>query len=88
LEEVPVRLPPDIAIEGISPSESASKVERKRMTYLKNGVKEVWLIYADEPHIVICTAVGMSVLEPPASLATPLLPGWSLSLVQIFSIAA
>jgi Uma2 family endonuclease len=37
---VPVRLPPDIAIEGISPSESASKVERKRMTYLKNGVKE------------------------------------------------
>jgi Uma2 family endonuclease len=86
-EDVPVRIAPDIAVEVISPSESAVKVERKRLTYLEHGVKEVWLIYSEAPaHIVVSTATEMRMIAVPAHLTTPLLPEWSQPLTEIFSI--
>src|SRR5207237_382996 len=44
---VPVTVPPDTAIEIVSPSESASDLERKIEAYLQAGTTEVWVIYGD-----------------------------------------
>lgn len=84
--KVPVPIAPDIAVEVISPSESATKVERKRKTYLSHGVKEVWMVYPDELSILVYSAAGLRVVEMPDQLTTPLLPEWSQPLTDIFSI--
>lgn len=43
---------PDLAVEVISPSEPAEKVQSKVRTYLEKGTEQVWLVYpsASELH--------------------------------------
>lgn len=38
---------PDLAVEIISPNDSATDVQRKLHTYLSKGTQQVWLIYPD-----------------------------------------
>lgn len=86
-EKVPVLVPPDIAVEIVSPSESAKHLNRKVTVYLDHGVAEAWVIYPDEQHVLIYTAApqirrlhGNDVLE------CALLPGWSVPLSEIFAV--
>jgi Uma2 family endonuclease len=44
-EEGFLTIPPDLAIEVVSPNDSAYEVEQKVQEYLKAGVKLVWVIY-------------------------------------------
>ncbi len=37
-------VPPDLAVEVVSPSDSSHKVEEKAFTYLEEGTKLVWVI--------------------------------------------
>jgi len=83
---LPVGVLPEIAVEIISPSESAIHVDYKCRMYLKHGVKEVWLVFLDEPHIYIHTADSVRRLEQTDTLTTPLLPGWSLAVGDAFSL--
>ena len=84
LDKLPVRVPPDIVVEVISPSESALRVERRKEAYLRFGVQEVWLIYPENQYIYVHTEAGVERRHPCDSLKTPLLPGWSVEVNQIF----
>ena len=42
-----ISIPPDIAVEVISPKDLAYEVEDKVLEYLHAGVQRVWLIYPD-----------------------------------------
>lgn len=42
---------PDLAIEVVSPSDSASRLVRKVQGYLQAGVRLVWVIYPDERQV-------------------------------------
>lgn len=86
LQKLPVQILPEIAVEIISPNESAFHVDHKMRTYLKHGVKEVWLVYSDEPHIYVYTPASYWRLEQSDTLTTPLLPGWSLVVGDAFSL--
>ena len=81
---------PDLAVEVVSPANSAAEMERKVGEYLAAGSQRVWVVYtatANAPrrvavHHADCTTVaygGDSVITD-----EELLPGFSLSLGEIF----
>jgi Uma2 family endonuclease len=76
---------PDIAVEILSPSETQRKIHRKLKQYFAAGVKEVWLIDPESREAEIWTGSALSDVRDVAdTLASPLLPGFSLSLSDLF----
>lgn len=78
---------PEIVAEVLSPSETTRMIQRKLKQYFQAGVKEVWLIYPEAREVEIWTGP-----EPPegalsgdAALESPLLPGFALSLNDLFA---
>ncbi len=86
LERVPVDLTPEIAVEVISPSESATHVERKTRIYLEHGVAEVWCIYPDDRRVYIHRQDSIRMLKEDETLSTPLLPDWSVTVRDLFPV--
>jgi Uma2 family endonuclease len=81
---VPVAVMPEIAIEIVSPSEHALKLDRKVAAYLEAGVAEVWVIYPNTRHVQ--KHIGEVIQNVPESgmLETPLLPGWTFPVQALF----
>jgi Uma2 family endonuclease len=77
---------PDIAVEIVSPSESASALERKVDAYLAGGIAEVWVVYPATRHVFVHTGGGIRKLADAEALASPLLPGWSLPVRNLIEI--
>ena len=80
--------PPDLAVEVVSPSDTASSLEAKVHEYLQNGVRRVWVVYVDSRRVAVHHPDGSAqwysgdaVLEDP-----DLLPGFSLPLPVIFDL--
>jgi Uma2 family endonuclease len=84
-ERVPVLIIPDIAVEIVSPSEAAETLERKVTIYIETGVAEVWVIHTKRQYMYIHTADSVRRLRNAEALSTPLLPGWSLPLAELFA---
>jgi Uma2 family endonuclease len=78
---------PDIACEVLSPNERPGRVHRKLAQYFAAGVKEVWLIDPETDTAEIWTGPRLPEQQLTAgdSLASPLLPGFALSLEELFS---
>ena len=51
--KIPIPGHPDLAVEVISPSESAATSMRKVGYYLDHGTREVWQVYPDTREVVI-----------------------------------
>jgi len=78
-------LPPDIAVEVLSPTERSTDSQRKLLTYLKSGVREVWqVVSAGQRVLVYRDTNSFTILEVGQSLTTPLLPGWELPIQELF----
>lgn len=78
---------PDLAVEVISPTNSAVEVEEKTLEYLEAGVKLVWIIYPrlERFHVIQSTA-GSRVLSAADTLdGEPVLPGFQLPLSRLFT---
>jgi Uma2 family endonuclease len=82
------RLVPDLAIEVVSPSNSASEVAEKVREYRKVGVTAVWVIYPELSQVYIFSGAdptSFRVLERHDVLEQPdLLPGFRLPLADLF----
>lgn len=79
-------LAPDLAVEIVSPSETAYSVEAKVDEYLRAGVRLVWLVYP-ETQVVIEYAAGwqMRRLAVGDSLdGGDVVPGFSMPLTRLF----
>ena len=83
--QVPVPFAPDIAVEVLSPSERAVDVNRKVREYLAAGATEVWLLDENNQEVFIHSAAGIRRLEATESIETPLLPGFSASIADLFT---
>ncbi len=77
---------PDLAVEIVSPSDSAAELEMKVSDYLRNGTRSVWVVYPDSQRVQVYRPDGTarcysddSTLEEPE-----LLPGFSLPLQEVF----
>jgi Uma2 family endonuclease len=85
LDRVPVLQSPDIAIEIVSPSETATTVNRKVQAYLDWGVHEVWLIYPETRTLYVHAHGGAQRLTEGAFLLSDLIPGWRIQVSEIFA---
>ena len=81
--KVPVLEIPLIAVEVVSPSESAILLNRKIKAYLDAGVKEVWIIYPDTKEIYVFDSIIARHYEVGQTLETPFLPGFSVAISDL-----
>ena len=81
---------PDIAIEVVSPSNTAVEMERKAGEYLAAGSQRVWVVYTATTslvrRVVVRHADGTAITYTGDDVITDeeLLPGFSLPLAEIF----
>ena len=80
-------MPPDLAVEVISPSNTRREMERKLADYFAAGVAAVWLVYPKSREVVMYSAPNKSVtLQGDDALAGgTILPGFSIPVAQIFA---
>lgn len=83
--KIPVPIAPDIAVEILSPSESPISVNRKVLSYIRAGTKEVWLIDHANGEVFIRTNAGMRILSAGDSVESPLLPGFSATVADLLA---
>ncbi len=83
---------PDLAVEVRSPSTWRYDIGAKKSAYERHGLRELWLVdtAADEVLIFRRSAAGAAVfdvaleLDSGQQLSSPLLPGFSLALAELF----
>lgn len=82
-----IRIIPEIAAEVLSPEEPVLGLHRKLKQYFAAGVKEVWLIDPESRTAEIWTEPRLPEQELAGSdvITTPLLPGFSLPLQELFA---
>ncbi len=81
--KTPVRFAPDIAVEVLSPSESAIDVRRKVRDYLRAGCKEVWLLDHENAEVMVHSSTGIRALQGDEVLESPLLPGFRVTVTDL-----
>ena len=82
--KIPVPFPPDIAVEILSPSESAIDVHRKVREYLAAGTQEVWILDHVNAELFVHSHAGIRLLLETDVLASPLLPGFAAQVAELF----
>ncbi len=67
------------------PRDTAEEVEERLWDYLQAGVQEVWLVYPRARRVGVWTPGGMGrVLGKGGVLASPVLPGFSCPVAEVF----
>ena len=80
-------LPPDIAIEVLSPGQRIPDVRPKIDAYLAFGIREVWIVDPANRAVEVLREQSRVSLDDRASLSTPLVPGFRMSLKELFDKA-
>ena len=78
-------LAPDLAVEVISPSNTAREMERKLQDFLAAGVRLVWYVLPETQEVHVHAAERHDVLTIDQELSgSDVLPGFALPLRQLF----
>lgn len=90
LPEEPTReapVPPDLAVEVKSPTDSVRELRRKAEKYLAAGTRLVWLVFPDEKRVEIYDGDSdvVTLGESDALTGGALLPDFTLPISAIFS---
>jgi Uma2 family endonuclease len=77
---------PELAVEVVSPSETARDLNRKVAALLAGGSLAVWVIYPEEDEVRVFIPGGTSYTRRTGEmLALPeLLPGWEMPVARLF----
>jgi Uma2 family endonuclease len=90
LQDTVFPVAPDIAVEVVSPSETAQKVRDKVNDYLSSGTTFVWVAYPDDQSIDVHTlnqdsSITVRKLSGDESLdAGNVMPGFTLKMKRVF----
>lgn len=76
---------PDIAVEGLSPTEAVIDVNRKSHEYLAADAREIWILDGPNREIAVRTVDGIRLFRESNSLESALLPGFSCSVSELFA---
>ncbi len=79
---------PELAIEVVSPSDSAEDLEIKTKQYLQNGSRQVWILYPKTQTVhVFSGGTAAIILDRDQMLdGGDLLPGFHVSVASLFAI--
>jgi Uma2 family endonuclease len=77
---------PDLAVEVVSPSNTATEVLARLDEYFRAGVRSVWVIYPDQRTLYAYTSpTAVRILRPGDDLdGGPVLPGFRVPVKEIF----
>ena len=77
---------PELAMEVVSPSDSAQDLEVKVQRYLRYGAKQVWIVYPKAKRVHVYRAEGApQILEESETLeGADVLPGFSVKVADLF----
>lgn len=77
---------PELAVEIVSPSETAVKLQRKVELLLGSGAQAVWVIYPETQTVSVHVPDGMSITRLVGDTLTApyLLEGWELPVSALF----
>ena len=78
---------PDIAIEVVSPRDTAAHLKRKVDAYLQGGSKAVWVVFPDSNSVMVHTAGSVRELKGNQQIGDPLLPGFSTPVSGFFQLS-
>lgn len=83
---------PNLVIEVLSPGTRRRDLKQKRANYERYGVAEYWIVDPDEETVAIdrrngegFTRIGVFASEPGNRLTTPLVPGFSMLVAEVFA---
>ncbi len=81
---------PELAVEVVSPSESAQDLQQKVEQYLAAGAKLVWVVYpkTHKVHVHKPDSNPIVLADDDLLEAPDLFPGWSLKVSRLFSPAS
>jgi Uma2 family endonuclease len=79
--------PPDLAVEVVSPNDTASEVQAKVASYLAAGSRQVWVVYPDLQQVAVFHSARESRILTVADTLDggDLLPGFSLAVAELFA---
>ncbi|MHB2017114.1 MAG: Uma2 family endonuclease [Candidatus Xenobia bacterium] len=78
-------VPPQLAVEILSPDDHYAEVEEKVTVYLDAGVSLVWIVDPIARNVTVHRPVGRPVVvSTDGVLEDPILPGFALSLTELF----
>jgi Uma2 family endonuclease len=80
------RLAPDLAVEVVSPSETAEEVHEKVRDFLHAGTPLVWTIYPRTREVIVHTPDGVARTYGADAMLTfaEILPGFTCSVAELF----
>ena len=89
LTDAGVEGPPDFVVEILSPKTRQLDLVNKKRVYARLGVKELWIIDPEPGTVAVHRFEQnqldpVSVLYPSDTIASPLLPGFSIPVASIF----
>ncbi len=77
---------PDLAVEVMSPGDTATEIHEKTLEYLRAGTRLVWVVYPKTRTVVTHTPEGARTLDESGTLeGGEVLPGFSLPVRQVFA---
>jgi Uma2 family endonuclease len=80
-----ISVPPDLAVEVVSPNDDAEDLHLKIQQYLKAGTRLVWVFYPKSKSVAVHTPAGAHTVEIEGALdGGDVLPGFSLPLRDVF----
>jgi Uma2 family endonuclease len=77
---------PHLAIEVVSPSDTAKHLKRKVSSYLQGGAKSVWIVFPEDRSVMIHTADSVRELKADQLIEDSTLPGFSTPVAAFFEL--
>ncbi len=77
---------PEIAIEVVSPTDTARHLKCKIDAYLESGAKSVWVVFPEARSVDVYRANQRQSLKESDSITDPLLPGFSSPVAAFFEL--
>jgi Uma2 family endonuclease len=85
LDRSPIDGAPALAVEVISPSNTAQDIAKKTEQYLQAGSRAVWIVHLSLRFVEVHSKEGIrQVREPELLKEESIIPGFSLSLTYVF----
>ncbi len=78
---------PELAIEVVSPSDTAKHLERKVDAYLQGGAKSVWIVFPEARLVMVHNRESIRKLKADQHLEDALLPSFSCPVAAFFELA-
>jgi len=77
---------PEIAIEVVSPTDTAKHLKRKVNAYLEGGWRSVWIVFPEDRSVMVHTPDSVCELKGDQAITDSLLPGFASPVSAFFEL--